>query len=156
MANPRSTLKTDYLYAALDCEHLKQRIDATVRFLRVKRHAFDAIAFRGMSGAMVGPAVAARLHKNLLMVRKPTERAHYYDTVEGYDASPQRYVIVDDFISTGVTIQAIRDALSEMKIRSGGSHECVAVVCYGWLPCYSTAEVSKRLGVSIWKSGVQA
>jgi len=70
---------------------------------------FDAIAFRGMSGAMVAPILAHLLGKTLIMVRKG-ENCHSCHGVEG-DAGADSYIIVDDFLSTGDTIEQIVTAV---------------------------------------------
>ena len=43
----------------------------------------DAIAFRGMSGALVGPMVALELGKEFIMVRKRNANSHSSYMVEG-------------------------------------------------------------------------
>ena|ERR1051326_2464906 len=138
-----SHIRSDYLNEVLDCESLKERIDNTVKLLRRKTKQFDAIAFRGMSGALVAPAVAARLKKNLLMVRK--ESAHSNRLVEGI-RYPQRYIIVDDFISSGATVQAIRGNLDK-------EHTLVGVVCYAWLSWRNQKRLQLTLGTKIWITG---
>lgn len=89
---------------------------------------FDAIAFRGVSGALVAPIVAYLLKKDVLVVRKPRtdETSHSYLTVEGTDAAAPRYLIVDDLIATGKTVDAIIDAVYQSRSKA----ECVGVYCY--------------------------
>lgn len=69
---------------------------------------FDAIAFRGMSGALIAPTVALLMDKNLLMVRKPEDsNNHSGRDVEG-DTAARRYVIIDDLVSSGNTVRTIQ------------------------------------------------
>ena len=74
----------------------------------LKRYDFDGIAFRGMSGALVAPLLAFVCKKSLLMVRKPKteEMSHADYPVEG-DANVKRYIIIDDFMSSGNTCRTI-------------------------------------------------
>lgn len=116
---------TGYLYKVLDVESLKRTNGLMTKLLKAHDSEFDAIAFRGMSGAMIAPMLAAKLKKNLLMVRKPDQQAHSSRAVEGILA-PQRYVIVDDLISSGRTIDSI---VEEIKNFSNGS-QCIGIALY--------------------------
>jgi hypothetical protein len=91
----------------------------------LKKVEFDAMAFRGMSGAMFAPILAYQMGKYLLMVRKPGDDTHSRMNVEGYYAS-KRYVIVDDFTSSGDTLRAIHDAIREEVPQA----KCVGVYLY--------------------------
>ena len=76
---------------------------------------FDAIAFSGMSGALIAPVLALALNKTLIMVRKFRDNSHSVSQrhgalVEG-DFGAQRYVIVDDLTSSGRTARYIRDQI---------------------------------------------
>ena len=114
-------------------------------------HAPDAqaVAFRGMSGAAVAPLVAYRLGLNPLGVRKG-ESSHGGDTFypEGLSGEKiSRYVIVDDFVSSGSTVLEIRRT-AEARF---GLERCLGVFQYTRLaqgpeiwrrmpdvPCYGT------------------
>jgi adenine/guanine phosphoribosyltransferase-like PRPP-binding protein len=99
-------MTSDYLYDILTAPGLKSKIRQLVKRLRSQTHQFDSIAFRGMSGAIICPLLAARLNKNLIMVRKPNSSTHSTCKVEGDDCS-KRYIIVDDFLCTGDTVKQI-------------------------------------------------
>lgn len=102
--------------------------------LALKDVDFEAIAYRGNSGALVAPAVAARMGKRLIMSRKPGENSHSSSHIEGPKWA-LRYVIVDDFVSTGRTINTIVDDVA------GGLNVgsvCVGLVEYTKLPFYDT------------------
>lgn len=101
-----------YLRPALDNKWRRAAIREACVVL--KRHEFDSIAVRGTSGLLVGPAVADRLNKRLVVVRKGAEGHHSDRTVEtpnrdgdAYRETVSRYVIIDDFISEGETVRAI-------------------------------------------------
>jgi orotate phosphoribosyltransferase len=91
---------------------------------------FDTLVFRGFSGAVVGPTVALKLGKRWALVRKPNDTAHSGRRLEGVVQG--RYVILDDFIDTGATILAIREAIAINCLNV----ECVGVVLYEQSWCY--------------------
>lgn len=72
---------------------------------------FDTIAVRGNSGLLLGAILAERLQKNLIIVRK-NEASHSGSKVEGWGIN-QRILIVDDFISTGDTVDIIYETIVE-------------------------------------------
>lgn len=86
---------------------------------------FDTIVFRGFSGAVVGPAVALRLRKPWVLVRKVGDSSHSPRAVEGNVSGS--YVIIDDFIDTGETVDKITSTFSDGL--------CVGVYLYSpsWL-----------------------
>ena len=110
-----------YLGAALDPE----RRPGVLAWLEkvLGRLDIDAIAFCGMSGALVAPAVAHELGLNLVMVRK--HKAHSASRVEG-SRPIKRYVIVDDLVARGTTVRRI---LREVEEFSPGA-EPAALVLY--------------------------
>lgn len=144
----RAAVKTTQ-YNYLRSVVLKDRqeyIRRCLEMLHEVRKDFDTIAISGMSGALVGPVVASRMRKGLLLVRKEvtTEKSHSHLQVEG-TLSP-RYVILDDFCSTGRTLERIR-----MKVEESVSRELlteaqlVRVVLYSdsddyahWMPDHYT------------------
>ncbi len=83
----------------------------------------DAVAIRGVSGALVGPTVAETLNLGLCIVRKDTAHSRY--RVEG-PRDVTNYVIIDDLVSTGDTVRAIQAEVS----RTYGGSRAVAVVLY--------------------------
>ncbi len=80
------------------------------------------IAVRGMSGATIGAIVAHHFKANLLIVRKG-EACHSTADVERDWAPPGRYIIIDDFIDSGRTLQAIEEAIRR---------DNRAARCLGW------------------------
>jgi adenine/guanine phosphoribosyltransferase-like PRPP-binding protein len=116
ITNPARLLRAKYDPSIKCASHLIRPLDPTTRrdtiekIIEVlKRYDFDAIAFRGLSGALVAPTVAMLMDKTLLAVRKG-ERCHSSHTVEG-DYNAQRYVILDDMISSGDTVKDIFHAI---------------------------------------------
>lgn len=107
-----------YLKDFINPEKLEQRVALTVRAL--KGHKFDAVAFMGMSGALIGPPVAIELGKPFLLVRKPDMVSHSKWAVEG-DYAAKSYIILDDFQETGATIKLVRKQIA--KVMPGAKYE---------------------------------
>jgi len=101
---------SDYLQSALNPDSVKLFMKTAPSF--VQQFNFEAIAFRGMSGALLAPILAYKTGKTLLMVRKPKQEDapqhmdHSMYRVEG-DRATKRYLILDDFMCSGNTIWSI-------------------------------------------------
>ena len=65
-----------------------------------------SLAFTGISGMAIGFSVADILDIPFAVIRKPNDGSHSSRRVEGYMNS--KYVILDDFISSGDTITTIQ------------------------------------------------
>lgn len=71
--------------------------------------------------------------KKLVYVRKPNENAH-----DGHVLGiglPERYIIVDDFLSSGTTFRAIREAVNKyggICVGFYGYMEKEGILNYGW------------------------
>lgn len=87
---------------------------------------FDAIAFTGLSGALLGSAVAMRLEKLLYCVRKVGENRHSDHEVEG-PLGEFRYVIIDDLIHTGGTLRRI---IRQVRQHSDNQAKLVGIWLY--------------------------
>lgn len=98
-----------HMQCLIDTEQLAVRLTLAEEVLRTI--AFDTIAFRGMSGAFLGPSLAVRLGKKLILVRKDGDRDHTCYAVEGNERT-NRYVIVDEFEYKGNTKRAIIEHVS--------------------------------------------
>jgi orotate phosphoribosyltransferase-like protein len=111
-----------YLMQAFDPSTRKILIDEAVKRLRWvrKKLPFDAVAFRGVSGAALGPTVADRLGVNIIAIRKPGDGSHSSNTAEGVRGV--RYIVIDDFVSSGKTLKTVVDTLSDCT--------CVGIYCY--------------------------
>ena len=95
----------DSEYLSLHGETLRNTTKKVRSIIKKNNLRFTSIAFRGMSGALVAPAVAAALGKNLVLVRKRSEGCHTIRVVEGEQSG--NYIIIDDFIETGRTCKTI-------------------------------------------------
>jgi adenine/guanine phosphoribosyltransferase-like PRPP-binding protein len=110
---------SDYLESIMDPENYDKTVRQAVRVLRRFRQdkPFDAIAFRGNSGA-VAFHVAHALGLGVICVRKGARSFsnepgthHSVHQVEGL-RSADSYVILDDFVSSGGTVRDIYHAVS--------------------------------------------
>ena len=75
------------------------------------RLTFDSIACSGISGLLFAPPVARKLKKSLIIVRK-RKGDHSHTLVEG-DRAVKSYIILDDLVSTGATIERIIHRIEE-------------------------------------------
>lgn len=116
-----------YLKNVFDRKQRRTVINKAVEVLKEakKELQFDAIAFRGLSGAIVAPEIADALDVDIIAVRKP-DNSHSYNSVEHNDY-PSKYIIVDDLIDTGSTIKAI---VKEIKIRMWTTPQLVGIYLY--------------------------
>ena len=96
----------------LQGKRLKTVIRRTVKLLRDKNIKFDTIAVKGNSGMLIGPSLAMEMNKSLLIIRKPAERNHSYNKVEGWGHN-QRILILDDFIASGKTIESMIKSIND-------------------------------------------
>ena len=121
-----SNIDSSYLSRALDVKQQKKMLRHISKFLRTRINEFDAIAIRGMSGALVGSIIAARLNKPLIVVRKQ-DGNHSGRRVEGIK-NAKDYIILDDLISTGDTADIIKD-----EVKNFNGAKLVGIVLYnGW------------------------
>lgn len=109
----------------IDPANRRAAVEATCRRM-LDFPAFDAIAFTGLSGSVVAGAVAMTMDKYLYCVRKSDENRHSTYQVEG-PLTGLRYVIIDDFICTGSTIERITELV---HAHTEGKAECVGA--YLW------------------------
>lgn len=98
----------------------KAIVKSCIRFLKTLE--FDAVAFRGLSGALIAPTIAMEMGKELIAVRKH-KGEHSSNMVEG-DRNARTYVIVDDFIGSGNTVRVMLDEIE--KYAPGA--ECIGVL----------------------------
>lgn len=97
-------VSSDYLSTVLCPSSIKTVVDGCCKRLKPHAAKFQAIAFRGMSGCLVAPWVAAKLKKHMLMVRKG--KSHSTNLVEG-ELTVDSYIILDDFMDSGNTVKQI-------------------------------------------------
>ena len=92
-------------------DDLLATVDRAIMELTPHLGEFDSIAVRGVSGLIVGSPVALHLGKPLVVARKPSEIAHSSGVSNDRHAG-KHYVILDDFVSTGATVNEITYTMS--------------------------------------------
>lgn len=110
-------IRSEYLGKVYGKQFLKL-VPAAVKKLRAikRKYPFDAIAFRGSSGAALAFPLSYFLKLPLIHVRKGN--SHYGSgAIEG-TISSKKYVIIDDFIDSGATVKKIiREVSKEMDAK---------------------------------------
>lgn len=97
------------VYNGKDMSDLGNLVTQTAMQLAKYTYEFDIIAVRGLSGQLVGIPVSLIMRKELIIVRKRDERAHSVQNPGMREAGQNgRYIIIDDFMSSGDTVAAIR------------------------------------------------
>lgn len=105
----------------IDPRIVKALIPASVKILA--KYEYDALAFRGMSGCLYAAPLAYKLGKPTIMVRKIDQLSHAGSLTEG-PRNAKRYIIVDDFISSGDTMAAIIEAVQKFAPEA----ECLGIL----------------------------
>lgn len=114
-------IETSYHHKSFDHASRKQAVDQVAAFMQ-QFPPEVGIAMTGLSGILVGAIVAHETGRPFVVIRKQGEQSHGKE-VEGYVF--KEYVIVDDFIDTGSSMERIMNALSDRK--------CLAIFVYdGW------------------------
>lgn len=113
------------IYDGNDLSDLTAIVARTVSELGRKdiQSRYDFIAVRGMSGVLVGSPASILLQKRLVIVRKPGENSHGSQLVGVGHNKPleygERFIFLDDFISTGATQRAVIEAIPQRCIYVG-------------------------------------
>lgn len=135
----------DYLRYLIPLESRRKSLRLAKKFLKLSELQFDAIAFCGMSGALIGPSLALALNKNLLMVRKVEDtHNHSKRKVEG-DEAAERYIIVDDLVSDGNTVRMMRKRIKDFAPQA----QCLGVLLINRLGYLSISDVTPA--ASTWR-----
>ena len=109
MTTKAAPKRTQHNYFSMD---VLANMDTFVRNARkVLQDApeFDTFVVRGMSGAIAGGILARSLKKNLYVVRKENDGSH--DSNKTFGLMGQRWLFLDDFVSSGSTFWATWDGL---------------------------------------------
>jgi hypothetical protein len=96
--------RTGYLDRVYDPKEFSRTVDETLEMMREHAADFDAIAFRGSSGAALAFIAAHQLDRPLIHIRK--DKGHYGSRMEGF-LGATKIAIVDDFVASGDTIREI-------------------------------------------------
>ena len=125
------TIRSVYLKVIFDPNIYKETVAKTVAAAKHIKSVtdFDTIAFCGMSGSAMAFILAHELGVDLLCVRKKNDGSHFLsfndNPLEG-NLEAKKYLIVDDFISSGRTVNYIIDSISKILPQA----KAVAMVMY--------------------------
>lgn len=130
---------TDYLCDVFSPSLFQTLVEETIRKAREIREddAFDTIAFSGTSGCALGFILGHALDVPIICIRRHGEESHYHAwreennrAFEG-NSDTKRYLIVDDFIASGNTVNRIMDII---RYNCGLDAKCVAMLMYRQAP----------------------
>lgn len=127
-----------YLTRLMTLDNLTKTISRLTEALKPHANQFDTIAFRGVSGTMIGPILAMNLQKEMLVVRKlphESHASHSWRLVEG-NGECQKYIIVDDIVASGATLFNICDEIRNVGNWVYGPPKCVGLATFlqGFIP----------------------
>ena len=132
---PIGTSGAKYGWAGITPAEFTERMKlASARFLKLKKEIdIDALAFCGSSGCAIAFSLATTHHIPLIYVRKLNESSHSNYTVECNDSTIniKKYLIVDDFVDTGGTVNHIVKSIRKYA-RNVGAYPAkpVGVLCF--------------------------
>lgn len=129
-------IQSVYLKSVYELDKFQKTIDKTVATASdlLEKYQFDTIAFSGMSGAAMAFILSHKLNLPLLCVRKKEDGSHFHQAYpmrgngllcEG-NLDTQNYLIVDDFIATGETINRMVRVIK----REVPKAVCVSILLY--------------------------
>ena len=97
-----------------------------------------SVVVHGNSGVSCGFAALMLSHAdfNIVLLRKDNDNSHGAPIEGPADHCLGRYLILDDFVSSGTTMNRIRDKIATLHQQYGYSSapspECVGIVLYGY------------------------
>lgn len=131
-----------YLIQALEPHNLRMHAQSLTCAIETYNSGYDAIAVSGNSGSIMAGILSINLDKPIIVVRKG-ESCHG-EQVElpslnwdgtNFTEQPRRYIIVDDGISSGATIQRILSNIGTEVVRMNEVLPefdllCTGIFCY--------------------------
>jgi adenine/guanine phosphoribosyltransferase-like PRPP-binding protein len=124
-------IRTVYLKTVFEPAIFQAAVEKTIEEAKKlrKETEYDTIAFSGTSGHAMAFILGHALNIPLLLVRKEKDGSHY----SGYRSTPlegnfgtRRYLVVDDFISSGRTANYIINCINkELPLA-----DCAAILLY--------------------------
>uniref|UniRef100_A0A6M3LRM0 Phosphoribosyltransferase domain-containing protein n=1 Tax=viral metagenome TaxID=1070528 RepID=A0A6M3LRM0_9ZZZZ len=114
---------SSYLKNTFDPELFQRTVNSTVERVKQlqKELQFDSLAFTGQSGASVAYPVSFLTGLKLICIRKIS--SHGFPVEQSNDCG--RYLIIDDFVCSGATIDFILNKLRDFPFLT-----CVGIFCY--------------------------
>ena len=123
-----------YIGAQFDPKALRETVNRLSRAIPYYMDALkaDAIAVTGKSGISVAFAALMEVNFPLIVVRKRGETTHGSPIEGSGDVDVRRYLVLDDFVSSGNTVVEIVSRLDEYADLQGGHIDCAGVIEYGF------------------------
>jgi orotate phosphoribosyltransferase len=90
---------------------------------------FDTLVGTGFSGSVVIPALALAMGKKFVLIRKETDDSHH-GKGRLLGELGQRWVFVDDFVSSGKTRKRVIEKIEEASELTKGTTEMVGQYMY--------------------------
>jgi adenine/guanine phosphoribosyltransferase-like PRPP-binding protein len=113
----------EYLVYVLAGKQFNRTVARLAQTIQKSGIEFDAIAVCGIGGVSIGPALAAKLGKEIIIVRKDDDiNNHSLRDSERSSDKIKSYVIVDDLVAGGRTVRSMAKKLKPLK--------CQAIFCY--------------------------
>jgi adenine/guanine phosphoribosyltransferase-like PRPP-binding protein len=129
-------MPSGYLDIAMDVSTRRKtvaEVNEIIRKIR-KRVQLDAIVCRGISGMSIAFQVSDATDLRLVIIRKTDEVCHGNPIEFGTDTSSKRadkaiknYVIIDDFITSGHTMNTIMTKMADV-----GIHTVPTIILYAY------------------------
>jgi len=133
-------IDSHYLHCLFDPTRMKEISDWAAKEINKIKDKIKAIAVRGVSGMVMGGIISEKTGIPLTIVRKSHDGSHAQaeryglrgDTVEGMHEGD--YLIIDDFIASGETINRIVNAITLTDYDNIGmvhqNRKCFGVMLY--------------------------
>jgi adenine/guanine phosphoribosyltransferase-like PRPP-binding protein len=106
-------------------------VDEVIRDAKrsLRRVDHDTLVGTGFSGGLVVPMLARELGKNFVLIRKPRDNSHHSGQMVGLLG--ERWVFVDDFISSGRTRDRVKRIVKKQAADRLHETTWVGSYCYG-------------------------
>ena len=114
-------------------------IEQAISEIKKTQISFDTIACCGISGLLVVPQIAEKLHKNTIVIRKANDKSYSPFHYEG--VMPNKYLIIDDLICSGKTVKHILSTIKD---------DCSIAECLG-IYCFLKDQCASRTNPSLCK-----
>jgi hypothetical protein len=141
---------TGYGWAGMSPEGYNEKMQAVYdRYEELRAiHKFDAIAFTGSSGAAAAFPLAMLFKIPMIYVRKDGENSHGSPVECNARCHIKKYLIVDDFVSSGETVRRIVAKIRDRaEMKDAYIPRPVGVMCFDTsVNCTATVPVMWRLG----------
>ena len=113
---------------------------------------FDAVAFCGSSGSALAFHLGVKYKMPLLYVRKTDEKCHGSPVeCNGFDLQIEKYLIVDDFISSGKTMHhIIRSIARRARFQGAYPAKPVGIFCFDPVQCSRLFDISPTKHIQIY------